>query len=306
MPETVVAVIHRLTMVKDLEDDESGCKLLDSFAIFIQICLGAVAFSTLIIKRQREQPQRPLLIWGLDISKQLMGGAVVHALNVIASYFTGGNNEGQHSNPCVWYFLNILVDTTLGIGVVWAFIKIVHIFAVRYRLSGLQSGVYGGPPFRKQARRWAKQLVVYVCALLTMKILVVLLFHLFPSIAVFGKWMLGWTMGNHKLQVVFVMLIFPLTMNTMQFWVLDTIVKHKLNPIQLSTEDEDELVDAYETSDDASIPISTVPEHNIEDLEDEALKGWQEAASSRQHQGWPGTLTPSLSAESLYELRTSR
>lgn len=45
------------------EDEQSGCKLLDSFAIFVQLVLATLAFSTLIIKRQRELPQRPLLIW---------------------------------------------------------------------------------------------------------------------------------------------------------------------------------------------------------------------------------------------------
>lgn len=43
--------------------DDSGCKLLDSFAIFVQLVLAALAFSTLIIKRQRELPQRPLQTW---------------------------------------------------------------------------------------------------------------------------------------------------------------------------------------------------------------------------------------------------
>lgn len=45
------------------DGDESGCKLLDSFAIFVQLVLAALAFSTLILKRQRESPQRPLQTW---------------------------------------------------------------------------------------------------------------------------------------------------------------------------------------------------------------------------------------------------
>lgn len=44
-------------------NDNSGCKLLDSFAIAVQLMLACLAFSTLIIKRQREIPQRPLLVW---------------------------------------------------------------------------------------------------------------------------------------------------------------------------------------------------------------------------------------------------
>jgi hypothetical protein len=42
---------------------EQNCVLVDNFAIFIQILLGAIAFSTLIYKRHRERPQRPLRIW---------------------------------------------------------------------------------------------------------------------------------------------------------------------------------------------------------------------------------------------------
>lgn len=45
------------------EDPQAGCKLMDGFGIFIQLLLAAFAFSTLIYKRQREKPQRPLRIW---------------------------------------------------------------------------------------------------------------------------------------------------------------------------------------------------------------------------------------------------
>ena len=57
------------------EDDpnQSGCKLLDSFAIVIQVCLATIAFSTLIIKRQRENPQRPVRIWQVVILWCLSG-----------------------------------------------------------------------------------------------------------------------------------------------------------------------------------------------------------------------------------------
>lgn len=42
---------------------EQNCVLVDNFAIFVQVLLGAIAFSTLIYKRHRERPQRPLRIW---------------------------------------------------------------------------------------------------------------------------------------------------------------------------------------------------------------------------------------------------
>jgi hypothetical protein len=46
---------------------------LDSFAIVIQVCLATIAFSTLIIKRQRENPQRPVRIWQVLILWCLSG-----------------------------------------------------------------------------------------------------------------------------------------------------------------------------------------------------------------------------------------
>ncbi|CAO3689556.1 unnamed protein product [Rhizopus microsporus] len=52
---------------------------MDTFGIIVQLCLAAAAFSTLIYKRQREKPRRPLRIWGFDVSKQLVGGIIVHS-----------------------------------------------------------------------------------------------------------------------------------------------------------------------------------------------------------------------------------
>ncbi|ORZ03556.1 Vaculolar membrane protein-domain-containing protein [Syncephalastrum racemosum] len=227
------------------DDAQAGCKLMDSFAIFIQLCLAAAAFSTLIIKRQREHPQRPVRIWGFDVSKQLVGGIVIHSLNVVASYLSGGNLEGQGSNPCVWYFLNIFVDTTLGVGILWGILKgFQYLLIDKLRLSGFQSGVYGDPPLKKQFKRWGKQLAVYCAGLILMKLIVVALFHLCPWLSDFGRWVLRWTMGDYKLQVVFVMLIFPLVMNIIQFWIVDTIVKHKTDKdaIRLAHDEEEDML----------------------------------------------------------------
>jgi len=89
---------------------EQNCVLVDNFAIFIQVLLGAIAFSTLIYKRHRERPQRPLRIWFYDVSKQLsvfvgliitncivMGRAEAFAMKnpPIPSFFDGiGNGLG--------------------------------------------------------------------------------------------------------------------------------------------------------------------------------------------------------------------
>ncbi|ORZ13547.1 Vaculolar membrane protein-domain-containing protein [Absidia repens] len=240
--------------VEEEGDSQQGCKLLDTFAIFVQLLLACIAFSTLILKRQREKPRRPLRIWAFDISKQVVGGIVIHTLNLIVSYISGYSlDDSSPSNPCVWYWLNIFVDTTLGTGIIWGMLHLSQYVARHYGLSGFQSGVYGTPPFKKQLKRWGKQLVVYVSSLVVMKLVVLLLFKICPWLEDFGEWVLGWTLENYKLQVVFVMLIFPLVMNIVQFWIVDTIVKHNAyhTPVYLDEAmDEDILIPIYDDNDD--------------------------------------------------------
>jgi hypothetical protein len=40
-----------------------NCKLTDGFAIGVQLVMGLIVCSSLLIKRQREYPRRPLVIW---------------------------------------------------------------------------------------------------------------------------------------------------------------------------------------------------------------------------------------------------
>jgi len=73
--------------------------------------MGILVVLTLVYKRHREVPKRPWKIWSLDISKQMLGQAFVHILNVLVSDSIAKNDKG---NPCALYFLNIGVDTTVG------------------------------------------------------------------------------------------------------------------------------------------------------------------------------------------------
>jgi hypothetical protein len=46
-----------------------------------------------------------------DVSKQVVGQMFVHGVNVLISDVGSHHSAG---NACVYYFLNILIDTTLG------------------------------------------------------------------------------------------------------------------------------------------------------------------------------------------------
>lgn len=103
--------------------------------------------------------------------------------------------------------------------------------------ESIQSGNYGNPPNKWW---WLKQSVIYFIGLFGMKICVLILFLLMPWISRIGDWALGWTEGNEKLQIAFVMMIFPLIMNGLQYYIIDSFIKMKdTDHERLPSEDPD-------------------------------------------------------------------
>lgn len=69
--------------------------------------------------------------------------------------------------------------------------------------------------------------MIYFCGLFGMKICVLVIFLMMPWISKAGDWALGWTDGNEKLQIAFVMMIFPLIMNALQYYIIDSLIMMK-------------------------------------------------------------------------------
>ena len=88
--------------------------------------------------------------------------------------------------------------------------------------ESIRSGNYGHPA---RATWWLKQSVIYFLGLLGMKLCVFFIFQLLPWIAWVGDWALRWTEGSETLQILFVMFIFPLIMNALQYWIIDGFIK---------------------------------------------------------------------------------
>ncbi|KAL2271289.1 hypothetical protein VTJ83DRAFT_660 [Remersonia thermophila] len=254
------------------------CSLLGPFAILVQLALGALALLSLVWKRWRERPQRPVRIWFFDVSKQVFGGVLVHAANVFMSLLTSGrfsieaeadvvaatavtrlarravngvvrvglaatglaavakrdgeaataSGDGEEyvPNPCSFYLLNLAIDTTIGIPILIVIVRaltyLVSLTPLGKPLESIQSGNYGNPP---NAWWWLKQSVIYFCGLMGMKLCVLFIFMALPWLPHVGDWALGWTEGNEELQIVFVMMLFPLIMNAMQYYIIDSYIK---------------------------------------------------------------------------------
>jgi hypothetical protein len=119
-------------------DSSGDCRLMGPFAIFVQLGLGGLALMSLVYKRWRERPQRPVKIWFFDASKQVFGSVLVHMANVFMSLLTSGRfsikvtpgvvssaamllrrdgdsgSEPYTPNPCSFYLLNLAIDVSRG------------------------------------------------------------------------------------------------------------------------------------------------------------------------------------------------
>jgi hypothetical protein len=121
-------------------------------------------------------------------------------------------------------------QTTIGIPILVGLLRVLHILFSHTLLANppqsLNTGNYGHPP---RTTWWLKQSFIYFLGLLGMKLCVFLLFHLLPWLGWVGDWALRWTEGKEWVQITFVMLIFPLIMNGMQYYIIDSFIKDK-NP----------------------------------------------------------------------------
>ncbi|XP_054163231.1 store-operated calcium entry regulator STIMATE-like isoform X2 [Oppia nitens] len=115
--------------------------LLSSYSWTIQLLLATIAFTCLIVKRfcEPHRYRRPWLIWFFDTSKQAFGAFVVHFLNILLAEINSGRD------PCTLYVISFLIDSSIGLLLLWLFIRLAEYIAIKYSHPYLIFGEYGKP-----------------------------------------------------------------------------------------------------------------------------------------------------------------
>jgi hypothetical protein len=169
--------------------------------------------------------------------------------------------------------------TTLGIPILIILLRIytsiVALTPLGKPRESIQSGNYGNPP---NAVWWLKQSFIYFCGLFGMKICVLIIFLVFPWISRVGDWALGWTEGNEKLQIIFVMMLFPLIMNAMQYYIIDSFIK--LSEEGTDDESDDDGVDGIGIRGERPV-YNGVPDVSSSDEEDETSEVEEEPTKKK-------------------------
>nr|OQO19707.1 hypothetical protein B0A51_15294 [Rachicladosporium sp. CCFEE 5018] len=223
------------------QDGNGECQLLGPFALIVQGALGGMALLALVYKRFSESPKRPWKIWFFDASKQVLGSMLLHVINLFMSMLGAGDlgsksataaattdAAGGQPNPCSFYILNLGIDTTIGVPVLYILLKLFHSLYSYTPLASppesIKSGHYGQPP---KLSWYLKQLLIYFTGLIFMKLFVWFLFAALPWLPWVGDWALRWTEGDEGLQIAFTMFLFPLAMNIVQYYVIDGFIMEK-------------------------------------------------------------------------------
>uniref|UniRef100_H3D525 Transmembrane protein 110, like n=1 Tax=Tetraodon nigroviridis TaxID=99883 RepID=H3D525_TETNG len=213
-------VLEGTNMSEVSKADPHGCDngaLTDRFGVLIQGLLAVVAFSTLMVKRFREPAdiRRPWRIWFFDTSKQAIGSLFIHFANIFLSTLT-------KEDPCSLYLMNFLLDATLGMLVIWVAVKLVSKLVEHKQWSLLVFGEYGDPP---QAAAWLGQCGVYLLIMVLEKG-VISLTLLVPGWSKLQEVLLSY-IANPQLELALVMLIVPFIVNSIMFWVVDSLTMRK-------------------------------------------------------------------------------
>lgn len=200
---------------------EGTCELLGEFGTFgwwLQGLLGVLSLGSLFAKRWKEKPRRPWRIFLFDSFKQASGAFFVHMLNLGNSWFMAAVYE---HDACVWYWLNIMVDTTLGV-----YFQYLLLSGARRLLKGasfLEYGYYGSPPRVSACLSQAASWQVFC---LLMKIAACLFMAVLQKPLIFISTNLLAAVDPYpKAKLFVVMIATPLVMNSLQYWLTDNFIK---------------------------------------------------------------------------------
>ncbi|KAI5952001.1 hypothetical protein KGF54_005076 [Candida jiufengensis] len=230
------------------DNNSNKCELIGTFSLLTQALLGLLCLSSLILKRFYEYPiRRTWPVWIFDVSKQLIGALGVHIFNIILSVLKtapeilvkikeqngddNNNNDTDEDNACDWYFLNMVLDCTIGVYILYlVFTSLNYICQNYFNITQIKSGEYGNinkPSFKA----WFKQLIIYFTSLMITKIILYLFVEIFEIqlIWITSHILLSWLDEfSNEFEIFIVMFIIPILLNCLQLILIDNFLKNKI------------------------------------------------------------------------------
>ncbi len=202
-----------------------ACQLLPGLrGALVQAALFGCCVAVLLGKYALDHAGRRFADFLLDSSKQLAGAFVVHLLNLALAERLRALDRGD---ACDWYFVNIVVDCTVGVGIEFLLLRGAAGAAAQLD-DDFCTGAYrvGG---KVCPRRYWKQLGLWLGVVVCMKLCVLALLEAAaaPLRAASGALLDGLAAGP---KLVCVMIATPMAMNSVQFVLTDAFLRLRRAP----------------------------------------------------------------------------
>ena len=251
--------------------DEQKCEMFGGFGFLIQGILGAAAFSVLIVKRYVEKPRRPWKIWFYDILKQIISSLFLHLFNLVISAIL--SDDDNDADACVWYFVTVVLDCTLGAFLSYIFMWLVDGIVSSSDLTLLKTGLYfeeyienNKKQYKLKCKKYGAQLGVWLAVTLIVKVILLIMLKICKLFLVnLGGFFLS-PFTNPKFRLVMVMIIFPVLLNALYFWVVDNILKLKesdKDEVKLNGQKKGNSGDNNDNINNINVEINQLKDRNI-------------------------------------------
>jgi hypothetical protein len=222
-----------------------NCNLLGGEGILLQGTLIFLSFCILIVKRHIEKPKRSWKIWFMDVSKQGFSALTAHSLNVaLAIWLSDSDSQtGSTTDPCIWYFVTIVLDTTLGIFLSISFLvglekiftscgytrlKSGNYFKISHN-DDIMSSSYKSKKIVIDCTAWILQLIVWIFIVIASKTILGFLQKTFekPLTYIAEIFFAGLDLTFPFIKLIVVLVIVPILGNAIQIWISDNFLKKK-------------------------------------------------------------------------------
>lgn len=208
-----------------------GCKVLPGkLGIAVQGILFFCVIAVLVYKKLKETKRRSWKEFAMDSSKQCFGAGWIHVMNLMCA--TVEESLMKHGDQCTWYWINIMVDTTLGVAVEYYLLTcLTGLISSAFPASAgdFQSGDYRDPVTQEFILvKYVKQLALWLVVVTGMKLSMLIVMLMFAaSLAAVAGFILRPFMNQPVLKLLVVMILTPFCMNAFQFWIVDNFIsKH--------------------------------------------------------------------------------
>ena len=208
---------------------QQQCTLLGGpYEIFIQCVLAITAVAALVYKRSIESDQRSWLVWTLDCSKQAYASALQHITNMVLGVLFA---RGGTASECIWYLVNFTITVACGLVLLSLAMRLYNYIVERYQWTLLRTGEYGTPPlsWKQSWKPWLAQTLVWGLLasaekIVTAFVVILPLRNLLDDVA---SALEAPFVGRPRLELVLTMVIGPMLLNALFYWVIDGLIMRK-------------------------------------------------------------------------------